>query len=31
MEIFPYNRAFIATFFASCEIGCHPPKDYGEK
>jgi hypothetical protein len=20
-----------STFFASCEIGCHPPRDYGEK
>jgi hypothetical protein len=26
-------EAFIvdSTFLASCEIGCHPPRDYGEK
>jgi hypothetical protein len=21
----------VSTFFARCEIGCHPPGDYGEK
>ena len=33
MKIFSYNRAFIAdsTFFASCEIGCHPQRDYDEE